>query len=63
MGIFTFLCLVEAKRCRTDRKIAVDLSALYFVRTLYGALYDYDANTAMMVTSSSDSKLNHHGLQ
>jgi|CXWL01.1.fsa_nt_gi hypothetical protein len=44
------LCLVEAKRYRTDRKIGVDL-----VRTLYGTLCDYQANSAMMVTTSSFS--------
>jgi restriction system protein len=47
----TFLCLVEAKRYRSDRKIGVEL-----VRTLYGTLIDYQANSAMMVTSSSFSK-------
>jgi restriction system protein len=47
----TFLCLVEAKRYRSDRKIGVEL-----VRTLYGTLLDYQANSAMMVTSSSFSK-------
>jgi restriction system protein len=46
-----FLCLVEAKRYRTDRKIGVEL-----VRTLYGTLCDYQANSAMMVTTSSFSK-------
>ena len=44
------LCLVEAKRYREDRKIGVDL-----VRTLYGTLCDYQANSAMMVTTSSFS--------
>lgn len=44
------LCLVEAKRYRTDRKIGVDL-----VRTLYGTLCDFQANSAMMVTTSSFS--------
>jgi len=47
----TFLCLVEAKRYRSDRKIGVEL-----VRTLYGTFCDYQANSAMMVTSSSFSK-------
>lgn len=45
------LCLVEAKRYREDRKIGVDL-----VRTLYGTLCDYQANSAMMVTTSSFSR-------
>jgi restriction system protein len=47
----TFLCLVEAKRYRADRKIGVEL-----VRTLYGILCDYQANSAMMVTTSSFSR-------
>lgn len=47
----TFLCLVEAKRYRSDRRIGVEL-----VRTLYGTLVDHQANSAMMVTSSSFSK-------
>ncbi|WP_051691703.1 restriction endonuclease [Pedobacter borealis] len=42
------LCLVEAKHYRQDRKIGVDL-----VRTLYGTLCDKQANSAMLVTSSS----------
>lgn len=42
------LCLVEAKHYREDRKIGVDL-----VRTLYGTLCDAQANSAMLVTSSS----------
>jgi restriction system protein len=42
------LCLVEAKHYRPDRKIGVDL-----VRTLYGTLCDAQANSAMLVTSSS----------
>jgi restriction system protein len=50
-GCGTLLCLVEAKRYRSDRKIGVEL-----VRTLYGTLVDYQANSAMMVTSSSFSK-------
>lgn len=45
------LCLVEAKHYREDRKIGVEL-----VRTLYGTLCDYQANSAMMVTSSSFTK-------
>ena len=44
------LCLVEAKRYRQDRKIGVGL-----VRTLYGTLCDHQANSAMMVTTSSFS--------
>jgi restriction system protein len=44
------LCLVEAKRYREDRKIGVDL-----VRSLYGTLCDYQASSAMMVTTSSFS--------
>lgn len=46
-----FLCLVEAKRYRRDRKIGVEL-----VRTLYGTLCDYQASSAMMVTTSTYSK-------
>lgn len=42
------LCLVEAKHYRPDRKVGVDL-----VRTLYGTLCDAQANSAMLVTSSS----------
>lgn len=42
------LCLVEAKHYREDRKVGVDL-----VRTLYGTLCDAQANSAMLVTSSS----------
>ena len=45
-----FLCLVETKRYRVDRKVGVDL-----VRNLYGTLCDYQANSAMMVTTSSFS--------
>jgi restriction system protein len=44
------LCLVEAKRYREDRKVGVDL-----VRSLYGTLCDYQASSAMMVTTSSYS--------
>jgi restriction system protein len=44
------LCLVEAKHYREDRKIGVEL-----VRTLYGTLCDAQANSAMLVTSSSFS--------
>ncbi len=43
-----FLCLVEAKHYRKDRKVGVDL-----VRTLYGTLCDTQANSAMLITSSS----------
>lgn len=42
------LCLVEAKHYREDRKIGVEL-----VRTLYGTLCDAQANSAMLVTTSS----------
>jgi len=42
------LCLVEAKHYRPDRKIGIDL-----VRTLYGTLCDAQANSAMLVTSST----------
>lgn len=45
------LCLVEAKHYREDRKVGVDL-----VRTLYGTLCDAQANSAMLVTSSSFSR-------
>jgi len=45
------LCLVEAKHYSQDRKIGVDL-----VRTLYGTLFDAQANSAMMVTSSTFTK-------
>jgi restriction endonuclease Mrr len=45
------LVLVEAKKYRRDRKIGVEL-----VRTLYGTLHDYQANSAMLVTTSSFSK-------
>jgi hypothetical protein len=44
------LCLVEAKKHRRDRKVGVDL-----VRSLYGTLCDYEANSAMLVTTSSFS--------
>jgi len=46
-GIGKFLCLVEAKRYRQDRTVEVEL-----VRTLYGTLCDYQANSAMLVTTS-----------
>jgi len=44
------LVLVEAKKYRQDRKVGVEL-----VRTLYGTLHDYQANSAMLVTTSSFS--------
>jgi HJR/Mrr/RecB family endonuclease len=44
------LCLVDAKKYRNDRKIGVSL-----VRTLYGTLCDYQATSAMLVTTSSYS--------
>lgn len=44
------LCLVEAKHYRKDRKVGVEL-----VRTLYGTFCDAQANSAMLVTSSSFS--------
>lgn len=46
------LCLVEAKQYRKDRKIGVGL-----VRTLYGTLCDAQANSAMLVTTSSFSSV------
>ncbi len=42
------LCLVEAKKYRRDRKVGIDL-----VRKLYGTLCDSQANSAMLVTTSS----------
>jgi restriction system protein len=45
------LCLVDAKKYREDRKIGVGM-----VRTLYGTLNDYEASSAMLVTTSSYSK-------
>ena len=45
------LCLVEAKRYRKDRTVGVDL-----VRNLYGTLCDYQANRAMLITTSSFSQ-------
>jgi restriction system protein len=45
-----FLCLVEAKRYRQERKIGVSL-----VRTLYGTLCDYQATSGMLVTTSTYS--------
>ncbi len=44
------LCLVEAKRFRQDRTVGVDL-----VRNLYGTLCDHQANSAMLITTSSFS--------
>lgn len=44
------LCLVEAKKYRQDRTVGVDL-----VRTLYGTLCDHQANSAMLITTSSFS--------
>jgi restriction system protein len=49
--IAKLLCLVEAKKYRGDRKIGVEL-----VRGLYGTLHDYQANSAMLVTTSTYSK-------
>jgi HJR/Mrr/RecB family endonuclease/GTPase SAR1 family protein len=46
-----FLCLVEAKHYREDRKVGVDL-----VRALYGTLWHKQASSAMLVTSSSFTK-------
>jgi HJR/Mrr/RecB family endonuclease len=45
------LCLVDAKKYREDRKIGVGM-----VRTLYGTLNDYEASSAMLITTSSYSK-------
>ncbi len=45
-----FLCLVEAKKYRQDRKVGVSL-----VRELYGTLCDYKATSGMLVTTSSFS--------
>jgi hypothetical protein len=52
-----FLCLVEAKKHREDRKVGVSL-----VRTLYGTLCDFQASSGMLVTTSSYSK-DAHALQ
>jgi restriction system protein len=41
------LCLIEAKRYRRDRPVGVDL-----IRNLYGTFCDYQANSAMLVTTS-----------
>jgi restriction system protein len=57
-SIGRLLCLVEAKQYRKDRKIGVDL-----VRTLYGTLCDYQANSAMMVTTSTFSRDAHEFQQ
>lgn len=51
------LCLVDAKKYREDRKIGVGM-----VRTLYGTLADYQASSAMLVTTSSYSK-DAHAMQ
>jgi HJR/Mrr/RecB family endonuclease len=51
------LCLVEAKKYRADRRIGVSM-----VRTLYGTLADYQANSAMLVTTSTYSK-DAHAMQ
>lgn len=45
------LCLVDAKRYRQTHKVGVAL-----VRTLYGTLCDYQANSAMLVTTSTFTK-------
>lgn len=42
------LCLVEAKRYRKDRKVGVEL-----VRTLFGTVFDHNASSGMLVTTSS----------
>ena len=42
------LCLDEAKRYNPARKVGIDL-----VHTLYGTLYAYQANRAMLDTTSS----------
>jgi restriction system protein len=47
-GIGRLLCLVETKRYRRERRVGVDL-----IRTLYGTLCDLQANSAMLVTTSS----------
>ena len=44
------LCLVDTKKYRKDRKIGVGM-----VRTLFGTLADYQATSAMLVTTSSYS--------
>jgi restriction system protein len=41
------LCLVEAKKYRASRPVGVEL-----VRSLYGTLCDFQANSAMLVTTS-----------
>lgn len=46
-----FLCLVDAKKYRADRKIGVSM-----VRTLQGTLTDSPATSAMLVTTSSYSR-------
>jgi restriction system protein len=47
-----FLCLVEAKKYRQDRKVGVEL-----VRGLYGTLHHHQASSAMLVTTSTYSKV------
>lgn len=42
-----FLCLVEAKRHRRDRPVGIGI-----VKTLLGTLYDHQATSAMLVTTS-----------
>lgn len=44
------LCLVEAKRYRETHTVGVEL-----VRTLFGTLHHYEANSAMLVTTSKFS--------
>ncbi len=44
------MCLVETKHYRKDRTIGVDI-----VRNLYGTFCDYEANSAMLVTTSKFS--------
>lgn len=49
--IGNFLCLVEAKRYRSDRPVGVEL-----VRNLYGSFCDHQANSALLVTTSYFTK-------
>ncbi len=42
------MCLVEAKKYRSDRKVGVEL-----VRTLYGTVCHHNATSGMLVTTSS----------
>ena len=46
----TNLSSSEAKRCRKDRTVGVDL-----VRSRYGTLCDYQADSTMFITTSSFS--------